>query len=137
MKPYIHKVHYYETDKMGVTHHSNYIRWMEEARVDFLNQTGWGYARVEEEGMISPVISVDGKFKETTTFDDVIQVEVKVKEFKGVRLVLEYEMKNVKNDHVVFTGVSEHCFLDRQGSPVRLKRQFPEFYQMLTDMVEQ
>ena len=35
MKDYIHKVHYYETDKMGVTHHSNYVRWMEEARVDF------------------------------------------------------------------------------------------------------
>ena len=32
---YIHTVQYYETDKMGITHHSNYIRWMEEARVDF------------------------------------------------------------------------------------------------------
>ena len=35
IKPYIHRVHYYETDRMGVTHHSNYIRMMEEARVDF------------------------------------------------------------------------------------------------------
>lgn len=37
---YIRKVHYHETDKMGVTHHANYIKWMEEARVDFLNQIG-------------------------------------------------------------------------------------------------
>ena len=36
MTPYCHKVQYYETDRMGVTHHSNYIRWMEEARVDLL-----------------------------------------------------------------------------------------------------
>lgn len=35
MEPYLHKVQYYETDKMGIVHHSNYIRWMEEARVDF------------------------------------------------------------------------------------------------------
>ena len=39
MKPYIHKVQYYETDKMGITHHSNYIRWMEEARVDFMERS--------------------------------------------------------------------------------------------------
>lgn len=32
MEPYLHKVQYYETDKMGIAHHSNYIRWMEEAR---------------------------------------------------------------------------------------------------------
>ena len=38
MNTYIHKVHYYETDRMGITHHSNYIRWMEEARVNFLDQ---------------------------------------------------------------------------------------------------
>ncbi len=38
MEKYIHKVQYYETDKMGITHHSNYIRWMEEARVDFFEK---------------------------------------------------------------------------------------------------
>ena len=36
MKTYIHKVKYYETDKMGITHHSNYVRFMEEARISFL-----------------------------------------------------------------------------------------------------
>ena len=44
MKEYLHKVQYYETDMMGITHHSNYIRWMEEARIDFLSQIGWDYA---------------------------------------------------------------------------------------------
>ena len=37
---YKHKVQYYETDKMQVVHHSNYIRWMEEARVEFLEKIG-------------------------------------------------------------------------------------------------
>ena len=134
MKPYIHKVHYYETDRMGVTHHSNYIRWMEEARVHFLAQTDWSYARIEKEGMISPVTAVNGKFKESTTFDDEISIEVKVKEFKGVRLVLEYEMTNVASGHVVYEGCSEHCFLDKQGSPVRMKKDYPELYRLLSEM---
>ena len=47
-KGYNHTVQYYETDKMGITHHSNYIRWMEEARVDFLKQIiGWNLAQVQ------------------------------------------------------------------------------------------
>lgn len=40
-RDYLRKVHYHETDKMGVTHHTNYIKWMEEARIDFLDQIGW------------------------------------------------------------------------------------------------
>ena len=43
MVPYDHKVQYYETDGMGIVHHSNYIRWFEEARVDLLEQLGFGY----------------------------------------------------------------------------------------------
>ena len=61
MEPYIHRVHYYETDKMGVTHHANYIRWMEEARIAFLDTLGWNFARLEQSGILSPVTGVDCK----------------------------------------------------------------------------
>ena len=63
MNTYIHKVHYYETDRMGITHHSNYIRWMEEARVNFLDQAGWGFDRMEADGIVSPITHVDCDFK--------------------------------------------------------------------------
>ena len=54
MKAYRHTVQYYETDRMGIVHHSNYIRWMEEARVDYLAQLGWGLERLEAMGSVSP-----------------------------------------------------------------------------------
>ena len=41
MEEYTHSVQYYETDKMGIVHHSNHVRWMEEARVDYLKQLGF------------------------------------------------------------------------------------------------
>lgn len=63
MQKYRHIVQYYETDKMGITHHSNYIRWMEEARIDFLRQIGWDYAKLESIGIISPVTAVNCKYK--------------------------------------------------------------------------
>ena len=58
MSKYIHKVHYYETDKMGITHHSNYIRFMEEARMNYLAESGFTMTRLEAEGISSPVVSL-------------------------------------------------------------------------------
>ena len=57
MSPYIRKVQYYETDMMGVVHHANYLHWMEEARIDFLDRLGFPYADMEAAGVISPVRS--------------------------------------------------------------------------------
>ena len=58
VKPYEHHVKYYETDQMRIVHHSNYIRWMEEARMDLMEQMGFGYDKMEELEIVSPVLSV-------------------------------------------------------------------------------
>lgn len=126
MEPYKHIVQYYETDRMGITHHSNYIRWMEEARVDFLEQIGWGYEKLEREGIVSPVTAIDCRYKASTTFPDEVEIRVSVSGFRGVVLKIHYRM--TKQDGTeVFEGHSEHCVLDRNGKIVRLGRQFPEF----------
>ena len=49
IKPYQHLAKYYETDQMGIIHHSNYIRWFEEARIDYMNQIGLTYKKMEDE----------------------------------------------------------------------------------------
>ena len=134
VRDYIHTVQYYETDKMGITHHSNYIRWMEEARVDFLAQIGWDYARLEEAGIISPVINLSCDFKKTTTFSDKITIRASVKEFNGVKLKFAYEMKN-EVGAVVFTATSMHAFLNKEGRPVRMKQDFPELYETIENLI--
>lgn len=136
MEKYIHKVNYYETDKMGVTHHSNYVRWMEEARVYFLESIGFPYNKLEDDGIISPVIGINCEYKESTTFNDDIEIEVSVKEFKGVRLVIEYIMKNKDTQKLVLKGVSEHCFLNKSGKLVRLSKEFPEFDNKLKELAQ-
>ncbi|MBO4907711.1 MAG: acyl-CoA thioesterase [Lachnospiraceae bacterium] len=134
IKEYVHTVQYYETDKMGITHHSNYIRWMEEARVDFLSQIGWDYARLEESGIISPVLNLSCDFKKTTTFSDKITIMASVKEFNGVKLKFAYEMRN-EDGAVVFTATSMHAFLNREGRPVRMKQDFPELYETIENLI--
>ena len=123
---YIRKVHYHETDKMGITHHTNYIKWMEEARIDFLDQAGWSYARLEREGILSPVIGVECQYKHPTTFDDTVRIHVGVEDFKGVKLVIRYHMTNENTGDVVLTGKTMHCFTTPAGRPIILKKQYPE-----------
>lgn len=135
MEPYKHIVQYYETDKMGITHHSNYIRWMEEARIDFLRQIGWDYDRLEAEGIISPVTAIECRYQKPTTFPDEVFIRVSVVEFKGVVLRLKYLMSR-QNGETVCESFSEHCFLGREGKLIRLKRDYPEFYELLTSLVE-
>ncbi len=86
---YTHKVKYYETDRMQCTHHSNYIRFMEEARLDFLDKLGYNYAKTESEGIISPVLSVSVQYKHTTTFDDEIDIEVRLKSMTQLKTEFE------------------------------------------------
>ena len=130
---YIHTVQYYETDKMGITHHSNYIRWMEEARVDFLSQIGWDYAKLEEMGIVSPVLSITCDYKRSTTFSDRVSISVSVKEFKGVKLHLAYDMKD-PDGKTVCIGTSSHAFLNREGKPIRMKQEYPELFETLTGL---
>lgn len=130
MNIYKHKVQYYETDKMGITHHSNYIRWMEEARVDFLEQIGMGFDELEKMGIASPVITVEGKYKKITTFPEIISIQVQVDEFNGVKLRLKYTMTNEK-EIKVFEGISEHCFQNAEGRILNLKKEYPEVYEKL------
>ena len=136
MEKYIHKVNYYETDKMGITHHSNYIRWMEEARIYFLDQIGFGYARLEVDGIISPVIGVECDYKTSTTFGDSVEIDVAVESFKGVKLTISYTMTKTGTGELVATGKTRHCFVNEEGRPVILKKTFPALDEKLRAMVK-
>lgn len=136
MHTYIHKVNYYETDRMGITHHSNYIRWMEETRVDFLKSIGYGMKKLEEEGITSPVVSVECSYKRSTTFDDEIRIEMTVEKYTGVKLVMKYRMTDLATGELVAEAASSHCFVDKNGIPVAPRKHFPDFDAALRAQVE-
>ena len=132
---YTHTVQYYETDKMGITHHSNYIRWMEEARVAFLSEIGWDFAKLETMGIVSPVLNVNCDYKKSTIFSEKITIHVSVERFRGVKLQLAYEMDNESGD-VVCRATSVHAFLDTEGRPVKMKQDYPGLFQALSELAE-
>lgn len=135
MKAYKHTVQYYETDKMGITHHSNYIRMMEEARVDFFNSIGLRYDECEKMGIMSPVLSVECKYKKPTTFPDEITIETFISDYNGFKLTVGYVFK--KDEVIVCEAKSEHCFVSTEMKVVLLKNKYPELDQRLYSLVEQ
>lgn len=125
--PYERTAFYYETDQMGVVHHSNYIRWMEEARIHMLDQLGLNYQKMEELGIIIPVLSASCEYKIAVHFNDSLQIISHLDHFNGVKFFISY--KFIKDGNVHATGKSSHCFLDRSFHPIRLKKLFPDIYE--------
>ncbi|MBR3002665.1 MAG: acyl-CoA thioesterase [Clostridia bacterium] len=123
------KINYYETDKMGVVHHSNYIRYLEEARTYWLEQIEMPFKKMEDEGITIPVIGVNCNYKRFATFGDTIIIEMYAKEYSGVKLTVGYNITNKKTGEVVMTAETKHCFTNNNLKPVNLKKCAPEFSQ--------
>lgn len=132
---YQHFVQYYETDKMGITHHSNYIRFMEEARLDFFKKLGYDYLEFEKQGIISPVIGLNNiKYRKPSTVGDVISIEVSVKAYNSIILTMHYVMKI--DDTLIFEGDSDHCFLTKEGKMMPLgDKNFPDLNNKLKELL--
>ena len=131
---YLHKVQYYETDCMQIVHHSNYIRFFEEARLDFLEKLGYSYAEIEKMGYIVPVLSVFADYRSMTRYGETLAVCVKFEEFSGVRFSFTYQVFDSITKTLRATGKSVHCYL-KDGKPVHIKRELPEVYAAMKEQI--
>lgn len=134
INPYQHHAKYYETDQMGIIHHSNYIRWFEEARIDFMNQIGLTYKTMEKEGIISPVLEINCKYLKMMYFDDIATIKLKISSYTGVRFTFEYEIYN-QDKQLCTIGSSSHCFMNRKNRPISLKKLKPEFDELFKKLL--
>ncbi|MGE4353149.1 MAG: acyl-CoA thioesterase [Oscillospiraceae bacterium] len=128
--PYIRRANYYETDKMGIVHHSNYIRWFEEARLDYLKQSGLNYEEMENGGILMPVTDVQCKYHYSIRFDEEVVVWTTPTFFNGLRAVFSYKIYTANGENLAATGESSHCFIDEHTRlPLNLKKRCPDLYE--------
>ena len=126
MFTYHRKAQYHETDKMSIIHHSNYVKWMEETRVAFMDSLGYSFRRMEQTGIASPVVGITVDYKKPVEFDDDVEVRLSILKYSGAVLELGYEFFNVMKGEVCTTATSKHCFV-KDGRIVSLKKVLPEF----------
>ncbi len=133
MYVYRRKAQYHETDRMGIIHHANYIKWMEEARIEFMDSIGLTYRDMEDMGITSPVVSVNVEYKKQVEFGDKVEIRISVAKYDGAVLELEYEIYNITKDELCTVAQSRHCFL-HDDRLVSLKKELPK---LDTDLREQ
>ena len=125
IRPYRHKVQYYETDAMKIVHHAEYVLWMEAARNDYFAQSGFEWSEKEREtGIMIPVLFQSVEYKLATRFGETIEIDVRPTKFDGVKMDFEYCMREPDSGEVKATGVSKHGFIDREYKPVMLQREY-------------
>ena len=127
---YERRAQYYETDQMGIIHHSNYIRWFEEARLHFMDEIGLSYAKIEEMGILIPVLSVDCQYKTMVHYNDIVDIYTRIIKFNGVKMTIAYRVVDHVTGEIRCTGETSHAFLNREYRLVRLKWKYPDLYEL-------
>jgi len=89
---------YCETDQMGIIHHANYLIYMEQGRVSWLNDLGFSYKQMEESGVLLPVYHIDIKYKKSSRFGDDLTVITRLRKVPSTKVEFDYEIKNSEGE---------------------------------------
>ena len=124
--PYEHHTKYHETDQQGIIHHSNYVKWMEDARMNLMEQLGLGYKQMETMELMSPVLSMSVEFRSAVKFDDTVVIDTQLIAYDGYKMEIAYRIYDKKTGEDRAIAKSKHCFVNKSGMPISLKRVYPE-----------
>ena len=115
------RVKFYDTDLMGVVHHSNYIRWFETARVEFLREVGIDLNEMMNDGLLFPIVEVQAKYFEPTKFDDELELEILPAAMTKVKWEFEYKIRRAGQEKILVEGFSRNVFTNaKTGKITRL-----------------
>ncbi len=120
MFTYRRHVHFYETDLMGIVHHSNYLRFLEEARVAWAHQAGIIHFDQPLTASHFAVLETRVRHIKPSKFGDDLEIDVEVK-VVGIRIFFQYRIR--KGSHIVGLGVTEHVPLNAELKLTRLNRE--------------
>ncbi|MBR5205672.1 MAG: acyl-CoA thioesterase [Alistipes sp.] len=105
------RVEYHHTDQMGIVHHSNYIKFFEFARTEWLRAVGLTYAEMERRGVMMPIVDVQVKYRQPAYYDELIRVRAIVEEMPMARMTFKYEIYG-EDDRPIATGSTTLGFID-------------------------
>lgn len=143
---HILRVHYQDTDQMGVAHHANYVGWLEIGRTEMIRSAGLSYREMENLGLLLPVVGIDIQYRRPAHYDDSIAIYTKMTRFSGVRLEFEYEIRRIDeallsheqseiipNGKLLSKATTKHMWVDRDWKPARIDKIAPEVFALLLE----
>lgn len=125
------RVIYGDTDAMGIVYNANYIKWFEKGRTEWLRQVGYPYKKMEEQGIWLPVSHIEIDYKTPARYDDLLTIKTWLKKIKGATVIMAYDIVKAETGEVCVSGISTHPVTDPGLKPIRLKRDYPELYEII------
>lgn len=129
---------YAETDQMGVVYHANYLMYFEVGRSEFFRALGYSYRELEKQGVIFAVVKAEAEYLQPAFYDDELRVRTWLKQVKGVRFEMNYEIIREKEgtDEVLVRGKTLHACVGKDLKPLRLRSANPEIWELLNKCME-
>ncbi|MGN0403116.1 MAG: acyl-CoA thioesterase [Acetatifactor sp.] len=124
--PYEHHTKYHETNPQGIIHYSNYENWLEDARMNLMEQIGLGYKQMEAMEVLSPIISLSIEYRSNVKFDDTVVVDTRMLSYDGFQMEVAYRIYDKATGEDRAVAKTKHCFVNKSGKPISLKRVYPE-----------
>ncbi|MFA6308708.1 MAG: thioesterase family protein [Clostridia bacterium] len=125
-------VRYAETDQMGIVHHSNYPIWFEAGRTDFIRKTGMPYSKIEEAGILLPLLELCCTYKGFAKYEDSIKVKTFIKETTITRITFGYEVYKNDEDEIITLGHTIHTWTNKDLKPINIKKHSPELFEIIS-----
>ncbi len=136
-RAYRRRANYYETDQMAIIHHSNYIRWFEETRIDFMEQLGFGYEKAVAAGVDFAVLSVECHYQSMVRFGETVDIAAAITQLTPARLTVSYRVTDLATGQLRCTGETRHCCFDNaRQRPVSMKKVLPELYALFERVLQ-
>lgn len=107
------RVWYCDTDQMGIVHHSNYVKFFEVARTEWLRAIGLTYAEMERRGVMMPIVEVQVRYRQPAYYDELIAVTAFVEEMPMARMNFKYEIRG-EDGREIASGSTTLGFIDRE-----------------------
>ncbi|NPB06299.1 MAG: acyl-CoA thioesterase [Aquificae bacterium] len=114
---YERRVQFYETDAQGVVHHSNYFRYLEEARGELLRSLGFPYSALREAGYEVVLLQASCSYRKPLFYDELFTVELTLTELNRFFFTFNYAIK--KGGQVAAEAFTRHCAV-KNGRPASL-----------------
>ncbi len=128
------RVRFYETDKMGFMHHSNYARYYECARTESMRLFDYSYAQGEKDGTYMPVVKLESKFIKPLFYDDEVRIVTYIKSMPRFGIISFYHEFFNKQNEMVHTGEVTLAMINsvtnkRENGPAKLMEFLAPYFQ--------
>lgn len=112
------RVRYGETDQMGVVYHGSFTEYFEVGRVEWLRELGVSYKKMEEQGVMLPVVNLNINYKKPAKYDELLTVITKLRVKPTVKIIFDYEVYD-EADNLISTAETTLVFVNmKTGKPI-------------------